>query len=128
MASSVQPVLLVENYRPFLKALLKADREGRLEFRHALKDVGEVVRADAAGRVASKNSRTAAGYKVSVTQKGVAVYQALPKTTGTGGSWGVYQMIKVLIPARKASASEINRKMEVAFDRVADHFNQGGVE
>jgi hypothetical protein len=92
-----------------------------------MKDVGDVVRADAAGRVAPKNARTAAGYKVSVTQKGVAVYQSVPKTTGTGGSWGVYQMIKVLLPARKAQASEINRKLELAFDRVADHFNRGAI-
>jgi hypothetical protein len=117
--------LRVEGYREFMRALNRADKEVKGYVRAALKDVGEAVRFEAALRFSVIDVRSAAGYKVSVSQRGVSVYQSLPKTTGLRGDYGALQMRKALVPAAAANREKTEQKLEDALDRVADHFNGG---
>jgi hypothetical protein len=71
------------------------------------------------------DTRTAAGYKVGVTQKGVRVYQSLRKVNGRHPEYGRYQMRHALIPALKDQQAETEAGLEHALDVVADRFNRG---
>jgi hypothetical protein len=119
--------LRVEGYRELVRAFATADKEQRRELRATLKQVGDVVRVDAVRRFSPVNSRSAAGYRTRVRQKGVAVEQSLRKTTGAHPEWGSYQMRHALLPALMSSEDDTERAMEHAMDRVADHFNRGGI-
>ncbi len=121
MASAIH----VKGYRETMRAFQQADKDARKELRAALKEVGEVVRRDAAARFASTSGRTAAGYRTAVRQRGVAVEQRLAKTTGLRPDYGALQMRRALIPARSENLEELDAAMEAALDRVCDHFNRG---
>lgn len=118
--------LRVKGYRELLRAFQLADKEQRKYLRAVLKDVGAVVRRDAVQRFNPINSRSAAGYRTRVRQRGVAVEQSLRKTTGTHPQWGSYQMRHALLPALMGRVDDTERAMEQALDKVADHFNRGG--
>lgn len=80
------------------------------------------MRAEATRRFTPYNARTAANYRVVVRQRGVAVDQRLRKTTGLHPEYGALQMRKALLPALAANQELIERELERALDRVADHF------
>jgi hypothetical protein len=115
--------LIVTGYRPLLKALQHADRDTRLYMREAFKEVGEVVRVDAQRRFERFSPVSAAGYRVRVRQRGVAVEQSLRKTTGRRPDWGARQMTDALLPALESKQGQVERGFEDAIDKVADHFN-----
>jgi hypothetical protein len=117
-------VLRVRGYRELLRACQRAERSSKAEVRKALKGVGEVVRADAAEDFSKYSTRSAAGFKVRVRQRGVAVEQSLRKTTGKHPEWGALQMTKALIPARSRDEGRIEQEFERALDRVADIFER----
>ncbi len=114
--------LRVVGYREFMRATARADRESKRYIRGVFKQVGEHVRADAAGRMGNIDSRSAAGYRVAVRQRGVAVNQSIRKTTGDRPDYGGLQMRKALLPALMANGDEMNRELELALARVAAHF------
>jgi hypothetical protein len=116
--------LRVEGYRELMRALKNADREQRLEVRHTLRDVGAIVQRDAAQRFTPINAKSAAGYKVRVRQRGVAVEQSIRKTTGVHPEWGSLQMRRALIPALYANETDTARAMEAAMDKVARDFDR----
>jgi hypothetical protein len=116
--------LRIEGYTELMRALKHADREQRLEVRHTLRDVGAIVQRDAAQRFTPINSKSAAGYKVRVRQRGVAVEQSIRKTTGTHPEWGSLQMRKALIPALYANEDDTARAMDAAMDKVARDFDR----
>lgn len=109
-----------------MRAYQQADKDSRKELRVALKHVGETVQRDAVRLMSPINSRTAAGYKIRVRQRGVAVEQSLRKTTGAHPEWGSYQMRHALLPALMVNADEVERRVEHALDVVANQFNHGG--
>jgi hypothetical protein len=119
--------LRVEGYRELLRAFQQADREQRLALRHTLRDIGAVVQRDAVRRLSPIDARSAAGYKVRVRQRGVAVEQSLGRTTGAHPEWGSYQMRHALLPALYANEHVTEIEMEQALDLVAAKFNRGGV-
>lgn len=119
--------LRVEGYRELLRAFQVADREQRLALRRTLREVGAIVQRDAVRRFSPINARSAAGYKVRVRQRGVAVEQSLRKTTGVHPEWGAYQMRHALLPALEANEGYVEAATERALDAVANHFNRGGV-
>jgi hypothetical protein len=119
--------LRVEGYRELLRALQTADREQKREVRQTLRKVGSIVQADATRRLSSKSAHSAAGFKTRVRQGGVAVEQALRKTTGVHPEWGSYQMRHALLPALMSNEDETVRAMEQAMDEMAAHFNSGGI-
>ena len=114
--------LRVIGYREFMRATARADRESKKYIRDAFKEVGESVRADAQRRMTEYDSRSAAGYRVSVRQRGIVVRQSLRKTTGDRPDYGSLQMRKALLPALMTNGDELNRDLELALARVAQHF------
>jgi hypothetical protein len=116
----------VKGYRDLMRGLKEADRGTRLGVRKAFRESGEIVKTDAAARMAAVDTRTAAGYKVGVTQKGVRVYQSVHKVTGKHPEYGRYQMIHALRPAQRAHQADTEHAIEHALDVVCDRFNHGG--
>jgi hypothetical protein len=121
-----QETLRIVGYREFMRALVGADRRTKKAVRDVLRRSGDAVKSDAAGRIAPKDGRTAAGYRVAVRQRGVAVNQSLRKTTGQHPEWGSYQMRHALLPALAANEEETVQAMEHALDEIAVIFNSGG--
>lgn len=119
-----QEALVVRGYQPLLRALRNADRDTKREVRAALRDVGEVVRVEAVKLLDPVAPLSAAGYRVRVRQRGVAVEQSLRKTTGLHPEWGDYQMRRVLLPARHNTFPEVEELFEKAVDFVAAKFNE----
>jgi hypothetical protein len=116
--------LRVKGYREFLRAASQAEKESKKEVRAALREAAEPVRAEAASLFSTISQRSAAGYRVRVRQRGVSVEQSLRKTTGQHPEFGALQMRRALIPALERKQGEIERRMEHAIDRIADHFER----
>lgn len=116
--------LRVRGYREFLRASDRAGRESKKATRDVLKSVGEIVRVEGARRFTKYDARSAAGYRVRVRQRGVAVEQSLRKTTGKRPDYGALQMRKALLPALVSKEHEVERATERALDTIADHFDR----
>lgn len=116
MAGSVK----VEGLREFQRALAKADPALRREIRAVYREVGDVVKADAASRFSRIDSGSAAGFKTRVRQRGVSVEQSRRRVTGKRGDYGALQMRRALVPALGAKQSEVMEGFEQAIDKVAD--------
>lgn len=114
----------VRGYREFVRAARRAEKESRTEVRAALREVAEPVRREAIRRFSLIDGRSAAGYKVAVRQRGVAVVQSKRKTTGKRPDYGSLQMRKALLPALASNAREVERRTEKALDRIANHFDR----
>jgi hypothetical protein len=120
-----EQTFLVKVYREVIRGLNQAGKDTKTEVRKAFRQSGEVVKQEAAQTMSSINTRTAAGYKVGVTQKGVRVYQSVRKTTGKRPDYGAYQMRRALLPAVRDNRAEIEDGIEHALDVVCDRFNHG---
>jgi hypothetical protein len=110
----------VRGYKELVKASYQADRTTRSEMRTVLRQVGDLVRTDAAGRFAHYDAKSAAGYRTRVRQRGIAVEQSLRKTTGRHPEFGRLQMREALIPALDENEDDTVRRMEEALDKVCD--------
>ena len=102
------------------KALGKAEKETRGKVRERQKRVGEIVRAEAASRFGRVDPRSAAGFRVSVRQRGVSVEQRLKRVTGQRGDYGSLQMTRALVPALQDKADEVVAELAKAVDEIAD--------
>ena len=109
-----------------LAALQGADAATKRMVRKELRQAAEGVRAEAQLRFSAIDTRTAAGYRVAVRQKGIAVVQSLRKTTGRRPDYGTLQMRRALLPARDSAAANLQHEIEAAFDRIANNLNGGG--
>lgn len=116
--------LVVKGYRDFVRACDRAGKETKLAVRSELKQGGDIVRREAERRFAPYDARTAAGYRVVVRLRGVAVEQSIRKTTGERPNYGARQMVKALVPARNAKESDVERSFSKATDRICDHFER----
>ena len=116
----------VEGYQQLMQALARSDRASRKAVRDELRQAGEHVRVDAANKFSRYDTKTAAGYKTRVRQRGVEVEQSLRKTTGLRPKFGGLQMRRALLPALEENEDETVRSMELALDRIADRFNGAG--
>lgn len=114
--------LVVKGYRDFLRACSRADADTKRFVRSAFRDVGEIVRRDAAERLLRYSSVSAGGLKVRVRQRGVAVEQSLRKTTGKRPDYGALQMRKALLPALDEQGERVDEAMAAALGHVADRF------
>ena len=121
--------LRVVGYRDLLRAFQLADREQKKALRDTLREVGGKVRTGASLHVlddkGAQDAKTAAGYKVYVRQRGVAVEQSLPRTTGLHPEWGAWQMRHALLPSLVENEAETEHRMESALDEIATRFNAG---
>jgi hypothetical protein len=116
--------IVVHGYREFLHACDHAGKDSKKQVRDTFRKVGETVRADAERIFAAVDAKSAAGYRVRVRQRGIAVEQSLRKTTGKRPDYGAKQMRDALIPAVDRNEGRIQHDFEAAMDRVADHFDQ----
>lgn len=112
------PEIVFNGLAQMLKAAKDAGKETNHEVREALRASGEIVRADAVPRLAKYSSRSAAGLKVRVRQRGVAVEQSLRKTTGRRPDYGALQMTKALLPAATRSEPLVAAEFEHALDKL----------
>lgn len=119
-----QQTLRVKGYREFMRAAARAPKDTRKEVRAAFREVGEIVRADAAQRFEDVSPKTAAGFRTRTSTRGVSVVQRLGKTTGKRSDWGSLQMKDALIPALESKEDEVEQAMDDALERVADHFER----
>lgn len=117
----------VDGYRELLRSLKAMEPAGRKAVRDELRKVGEEVRQGAAARFARYDARSAAGYKVRVRQRGIAVEQSLRKTTGKHPEFGKLQMVRALIPSLDANEQNTVRSIDEAMDRIAERVNAGGL-
>lgn len=126
--------IVVKGLKPLLKAAKDAGSATNHEVRAALRESGEILRADAAEWIekgwvppkyggAKYRARSAAGLKVGVRQRGVRVYQSISKTTGQHGQFGAYQMRRLAV-GLKVKEPEIEAQMEKALDKIARIFNE----
>jgi hypothetical protein len=88
------------------------------ELRPALREAGNLVRADAQSNFSSIDARSAAGYKVRVRKRGVAVEQSLRRTTGQHPSYGALQMRRALLPALNSKGPEALRLIDQAINQA----------
>ena len=119
--------LAVHGYRDLMRGLQVADRDTKKEIRAEFRKVGDTVRTDASSRLSEKDTRSAAGFKTRVRQRGIAVEQSLRKTTGQHPEWGSYQMRHALLPSLMENQRDLEHDLEHALDHVADKFNRGSV-
>jgi len=116
--------LRVRGYKEFLRAVNHADKNLKREVRETFRQVGEVVRVEAAELFSRYDGRSAAGYRVRVRQRGVSVEQSMRKTTGQHPEYGSLQMRKALLPALGRKEPEVEAAFEKAVDKVADIFER----
>jgi hypothetical protein len=113
---------------PGLSDLLKASRDAgastQKEVRAALAKSGEIVQADAVPRFAKYSTKSAAGFKVRVRQRGVGVEQSLLKTTGLRPEWGALQMRKALLPAVASKFPQVEAEFDKALDEILVIFSR----
>lgn len=87
-------------------------REVLKELRPELRKAGELVRAEGQSLFSRISERSAAGYKVRVRQRGVAVEQTLARVTGLRGDYGALQMRVGLEPALAAKGPDVEAAIE----------------
>jgi hypothetical protein len=113
----------VNGYKELVAASRLLVPEERKAVRTAFAGAGELVRADAVPRLAKYSTRSAAGLRVRVRQRGVEVEQSLRKTTGVHPQFGALQMRKALLPALYRKQDEIVAEFDKALDEVSAIFN-----
>lgn len=110
----------VDGLKEFNRDVRKAEKDTRKVVRDRLREVGGVVRVDAANRLQEYDDRSARGLKVRVRAAGIFVEQSLRRTTGLRPDYGALQMTRALIPAVEATEPQMVREMEKAADELAD--------
>ncbi len=121
----METTIRVSGLRELQRALAMADAEQRKEIRAALKKSGEFVREEAQSSFTRYDADSAAGYRVVVRQRGIAVEQSRRRTTGAHPQYGSLQMRVALMPALKDREAETLKAFEQALDDVADVFGRG---
>jgi len=119
-----QPAHRIKGYTEFQRACKLGSKESRTEVRAAFRESGDVLRDDWSHRLASYDARSAANLRTRVTNRGVSVQQRLGKTTGKRPDFGRLQM-RLADESLVAKEREIERSIEKAIDRIADHFEGG---
>jgi hypothetical protein len=115
----------VSGYREFMRAVSKADKSVRKDVRAALRETAEPVRTEATAMFSITDARSAAGFRVAVRQRGVAVEQRYGRTTGKHPEFGRKQM-RVLRAALASNAPHIEKGVEKAIDKIADRLEGKG--
>lgn len=125
MSGLEKETLRISGYKELLRACDHAGQDTKRETRTTFRQVGDVVKVEAqregSGRLGSLSPKTAEGLRTRVRLRGVAVEESLGRTTGARPDWG--RVVKGrLEDALAAKEDEVERDLEQAIDRVADHF------
>lgn len=110
----------VKGLREFQRAANKAEKETKKVVRDRLKEAGDVVRQEAARLFSPINAKSAAGYRTRARIGSVFVEQSLRKTTGLHPRYGSLQMRRALLPALEAESDEVERRLRLAANELAD--------
>lgn len=89
------------------------------EVRDELREVAEPVRAEAQALFSSVDARSAAGYRVAVRARGVAVEQRFGRTTGQHPGFGRMQLERALEPALDSKQNEVIKGLDRMLGRLA---------
>ena len=119
-----QSTARVKNLTPFLRACFKAEKDSAKLVREQYRTVGEIVRAEGQKRFEHIDAGSAAGFRVSVRQRGVSVEQRLKRTTGTRPDYGSLQMRLALLPALDAKEEEVVLAFDHATNVICNHFDR----
>jgi hypothetical protein len=129
------PAVLVRGERELSRAFAKADRDTRLRWRRTLRELAEPVRSDAE-QLALQTIRNMASspkwarMRTGVTQKMVYVAPRQRGVRGRGpkrrGNLADLLMDRAMQPALDRHRGDVERAVELLFDRIADDFNRGG--
>jgi hypothetical protein len=111
----------VKGYREVVKGFRDMDKDVAKGIREELRSAGQIVQREASALFAPVSERSAAGYKVRVRQKGVAVEQSLRRTTGEHPEYGALQMRTALLPALESNEREVYAGINAVLDRAAQH-------
>jgi hypothetical protein len=98
------------------RSLKQMRKEVLKQLRPQLRKAGELVRAEGQTLFSRIDSRSAAGYRVRVRQRGVAVEQTLPRVTGLRGDYGALQMNVGLLPALASKEAEVVEMIDQMVD------------
>jgi hypothetical protein len=109
---------VVTGLSELLKASKAAGSATNKEVREAFREAGDIVKVHAVPRLAKNSTKSAAGFKTRVRQRGVAVEQSLLKTTGKRPDWGSLQMRKALLPAVEKTWPELEAEFVKAVDKT----------
>lgn len=116
MASST---VRVQGLRELQRDFRKLDKNLAKDLRGELREVGDVVKAEAASNLSRLSARSASGLKTRVRARAVAVEQSRRRTTGKRPDWGSLQMNRILVPALDEKQDEVVEKLDRVLGRLA---------
>lgn len=116
----------VHGLRELNRALSKVEKDLAKEVRQAFREAAEPVRVEAALLFAPVSARSAAGYRVVVRQRGVAVEQKYGRTTGDHPEFGAMQMQTALIPALQRNEDKVFDGTERVIGRLINREDLDG--
>ena len=108
-----------ESVREVLAGLTAMDKDVAKGIREELRSAGQIVQREATSLFAPVSDRSAAGYKVRVRQRGVAVEQSLRRTTGEHPDFGTLQLQTALLPSLERHEHDVVNKLTAMLDEVA---------
>jgi hypothetical protein len=108
----------VKGLRELQAAFRKMDKELGKELRDELREAGKIVQQEATSRFSHVDARSAAGYKVRVRARGVAVEQSLRRTTGQHAQYGALQMRRALQPALESKEGAVVDRLDRMLDKL----------
>jgi hypothetical protein len=103
---------LQRDFRRISKSLSKEVRDG-------LRKAADPVRVEAAALLAPISADSAAGYKIRVRQRGVALEQSRRRTTGLRPDYAKLQFARAMAPAVANKENEVVKGLEDALDDLA---------
>lgn len=109
----------VQGLRELRREFKRIDKDADKEVRDGLREAAQPVREEAANIFARYDARSAAGYRVSVRQRGVAVEQSRRRTTGQHPEFGALQMRRALIPALERREDKVVEGVERVMDMLS---------
>jgi hypothetical protein len=89
------------------------------ETKEALRKSAEPVRAEAQSLFSPISAESAAGYRVAVRARGVAVEQRKGRTTGQHPEFGALQMRRALLPALELRRDDVIDGLDQMLGRLA---------
>jgi hypothetical protein len=103
---------LQRDFRRLSKDLTKEVREG-------LRKAADPVRVEATALLEPVNAYSAAGYKIRVRQRGVALEQSRRRTTGLRPDYAKLQFARAMAPAIERKEEFVVKGLEDALDDLA---------
>lgn len=108
--------IVVRNEAAVARAFRQVRKDTLKGMRPALRRAAEPVRAEAAARFFRYDPRSAAGFKIRVRARGVAVEQTLKRTTGLHPEFGALNMTQALLPALEDKGEQVRNEIEKMVD------------